>query len=197
MGIFTFKHYDDIQYETRFFFTDIDFFLKNVTFALTPEEWKTTAPYKDTSHNLERIFVSLLEDVVDEIYFYDSTIKQFFPNSKIDTQSIVPSVSIVYNTSDPNRPIIFLSNSGEEKIIYDITVTTELEKYTNWNSSKDNFNYAVNPGKQIKHFISLGEMDTIVDVVAETNSCYIKKIFVLNKKNIIEYSDKANYYKLV
>lgn len=103
-------------FESRIFAGDVKFFTTAIQLPKTYEDWERTPDGNATC--LEHLYPFLLEPFKHLVECFQGSNEQYFPNSKIDVMYSVPLASIVYNTFDINRPILFLIGSGEERSVH-------------------------------------------------------------------------------
>jgi hypothetical protein len=172
------RYYDTIGYETRIHAGTVDLFLNKIILPHTYDEWIVTPPYSTHVETLEYIYPELFKPHENVIEFFDGSNAEYFRNSKIDISSSVPEISLVYNSENINKPLLFLIGTGATYTIIQNSISVEQFLST---------------GEIKKHYVDIGKTPTSLEILKD--GITIKK-YIVTEDTISDYKKFAIRYKL-
>ena len=87
MWMCNFNSFDKSSIESRLFAGNVDFFLENFILVKSIDDWYNKHPFVGSSDTLEYIFPQLINHIKESIYFTNTSVGEFFNNSKFSCKS--------------------------------------------------------------------------------------------------------------
>jgi len=118
MWMYNFHSYDRPAIESRLFAGNVDFFLENFIIVKSIDDWYNKYPFMGSSDTLEYIFPQLINHIKESIYFTNTSVDEFFSNSKFNIFNTSSFVNIAYNVENKFETLLFIiAKTGKYNIL--------------------------------------------------------------------------------